>query len=150
MSERETTSAVSAWDPFRELDIFPRWSPFRGASPLQGLLDERAARWAPSMDISEDDDQFTITVELAGGNKDDVTLEIHENVLTIRGEKRSEREDKNEQRRYVERSYGSFSRSFGLPANANADGVHASFKDGVLTVTVPKREEAKPKAIAVK
>ena len=70
------------------------------------------------MDISEDDDQFSITLELAGGNKDDVTLEVHENVLTIRGEKRSEREDKSEQRRYVERSYGSFSRSFGLPGNA--------------------------------
>jgi HSP20 family protein len=102
------------------------------------------------MDISEDDDHYVITVELAGAKKDDVTIEVHEDVVTIRGEKRSEREEKEEQRRYVERTYGSFSRSFSLPGNANADAIRASFADGVLTVEIPKREEKKPKTISVK
>jgi HSP20 family protein len=70
--------------------------------------------------------------------------------MTIRGEKRSEREEKKEQSRWVERCYGSFSRSFTLPANSSADRVNASFKDGVLTVELPKVEAAKPKTIAVK
>ena len=102
------------------------------------------------MDVAEDDDQYVITLELAGASKDDVTIEAHDDVLTIRGEKRSEREEKEEHRRYVERTYGSFARSFSLPANANADAIRASFADGVLTVEVPKQAEKKPKTIAVK
>ena len=75
---------------------------------------------------------------------------MNDRVLTIRGEKRNEREEKKEQSRWVERSYGSFSRSFTLPSNAVADRVKAEFKDGVLTIEVPKAEEAKPKAITIR
>jgi len=81
---------------------------------------------------------------------DDVTVEMKDSVLTIRGEKRAEREEKKEQSRWVERSYGSFSRSFTLPANAASDRVKAEFKDGVLTIQVPKAEDAKPKVISIK
>ena len=88
-------------------------------------------------------------MELAGAKKEDVTVEAHDQVLTIRGEKSNERSDENEQRRYVERSFGTFSRSFTFPANADAESVKASFSDGVLTVEIAKREEAKPKTIAV-
>ena len=101
------------------------------------------------MDFSENDDKFVLTMELAGAKKEDVTVEAHENVLTIRGEKRSERTDENEQRRYIERSFGSFSRSFTLPTNADENSVDARFADGVLTVEIAKRAEAKPKTIAV-
>lgn len=150
MSDRPTTSALSTWDPFSELDLFSRFRPFRDSASMQALADAKSARWSPAIDIAEDDEQFTLTVELAGGKKEDVTVEVHDNLLTLRGEKRSEREEKNEHRRYVERSYGSFARSFTLPASANADAVNASFADGVLTVQIPKKEEIKPKTIAVK
>jgi HSP20 family protein len=102
------------------------------------------------VDISEDDGHYIVTAEVAGAKKDDVTVELEDNVLTIRGEKKSEREEKDEHRRYVERTYGSFSRSFSLPGNADPDRVEASIEDGVLTIEIGKREEAKPKTIAVK
>ena len=149
MSDETTKSSnLAPWDPFGDLESFSRWPRLGGLPALRSLLTESG--WAPAMDIAENDDHFVITMELAGANKDDVTVEAHENVLTIRGEKRSERTEENEQRRYVERRFGSFSRSFTLPANADADAVDANFTDGVLTVKVAKREEAKPKTIAVK
>jgi HSP20 family protein len=144
------TAEVTSWDPFRELDLFRSGWPFRDLpSQLRGNLGE-ATSWAPALDVTENDDKYAVAVELPGTNKDDVTVEVHENVLTIRGEKRDEREDENEQRRYVERTYGSFSRSFTLPSNAAGDRVNASFRNGVLTVEIPKSEEAKPSVIAVK
>jgi HSP20 family protein len=148
MSEN-TPAKRTTWDPFAELDLLSRWPGWGTLSSSQSLLRERAAAWAPPMDFAENDDRFVLTMELAGAKKEDVTVEAHENVLTIRGEKRSERTDENEQRRYVERSFGSFSRSFTLPTNADADSVEARFADGVLTVEIAKREEAKPKTIAV-
>ena len=150
MREKPITAA-SSWDPIRELELLRGWSPFRD-SPIRtkAFLDEAPTRWIPAMDVTENDDRYALTVELPGTKKEDVTVEFHENVLTIRGEKRNEREEEKEQRRYVERTYGSFSRSFTLPANAAGDRVRASFKDGVLTIEIPKREEAKPTVIAVK
>jgi HSP20 family protein len=145
-----TPSTVAPWDPFAEIDLFSRWPRFSGLPAMRSILNENAVVWSPAMDVSENDDQFVITMELAGGTKDDVTVETDDNVLTIRGEKRNERTDESEHRRYVERSFGSFSRSFTLPANADADSVNAQFSDGVLTVEIAKREEAKPKTIAVK
>ena len=107
--------------------------------------------WANVLgEIAEDESQYTVTAELPGVRKDDVHVEMSEGVLSIRGEKRSEREEKKEQRRYVERSYGTFSRSFTLPRDANPDRIDASFKDGVLTLTIPKSEEAKPRTINIK
>lgn len=76
--------------------------------------------------------------------------QLHDGILTIRGEKKSERDERKEKRRYVERSYGSFNRSFRLPGDADATRLEASFKDGVLTISIPKTEEPKPKTIAVK
>ncbi|MCA9510752.1 MAG: Hsp20/alpha crystallin family protein [Myxococcota bacterium] len=147
MAERESKSNVSVWDPFRDWSLFPRWSPL-GESLFAS--ERRAPSWAPAVDVSEGEKQYTVTVELPGARKEDVNVEVHEGVLTIRGEKRSEREEKDEHRRYVERSYGSFARSFSLPTNADAEAVHASFQEGVLTVEVPKRDEAKPRSVSVK
>jgi HSP20 family protein len=137
------------WTPFREL-FAPGWRMPRFFEEMFGPRGGRAGRWAPAVDITEDDQKYVITAELPGTTKDDVHVEVHDNVMTIRGEKRSEREEKKEQSRWVERSYGSFSRSFTLPANAAADRVNASFKDGVLTVELPKVEAAKPKVIPVR
>jgi HSP20 family protein len=142
-------------DPFAELDLFERTSPFRRTSPWR-LLDElmgeapRAGRgFAPAVDVAESTDEYVVTAELPGAKPEDVTVELHEGVLTLRGEKRSERDESTEHSRYVERVFGSFSRSFSLPQNANGEKVQASFSDGVLTLRIPKREEAKPRTIAI-
>ena len=144
-------------DPFAELELFERTSPFRrGAATPWRLLDEflgelpRAGRgFAPAVDVAESTDEYVVTAELPGAKPEDVTVELHEGVLTLRGEKRSERDEHKEHARYVERVFGSFSRSFSLPQNANGEKVQASFNDGVLTLRVPKREEAKPRTIAI-
>ncbi len=149
MTENQPSSLVP-WDPFRELEAFPRLRSLASLPSLRHLFPEPAGGWTPAMDVAEDDDQFIVTMELAGAKKEDVTVEAHDHVLTIRGEKRSERTEEKEHRRYVERTFGSFSRSFTLPANADPDAVEATFSDGVLTVKIAKREEAKPKTIAVK
>ncbi len=154
----EPARSVTTWEPFAELRD---WSPFGGGFPklfdrFLREMDEDwpAARgrrgWFPALDVHEDDGQYAITVELPGAKKDDVTVEFSEGMLTIRGEKKSEREEKKEKRRFVERRYGTFSRSFTLPPDADADHIDASFKDGVLTLTIPKTEEAKPRTVAIK
>ena len=148
--------SVARRDPFAEL---AEWRPLFG--PLfgregRGLLDEIWGRsafgraLAPSVDISEDDGHYVVSAELPGTKREDVTVELQGDVLTIRGEKRNEREEKKEKRRFVERSYGTFSRSFTLPADADGERVSASFKDGVLTVTIAKRPEAKPRVVDIK
>jgi HSP20 family protein len=101
------------------------------------------------VDIAEDDESFVVTAEVPGAKPEDVTVEVHEGVLTLRGEKKSEREEKREHARYVERTYGSFSRSFRLPDNADGERVGATFKDGVLSLQIPKREEAKPRTVHI-
>jgi len=140
-------------DPFAELDLFRDWDrPLHLSRLLRDAFRGigESGRWLPPVDIGEGDAGYTITVELPGAKKDDVSVECHENVLTIKGEKRSEREEKDEHRHYVERSYGSFSRSFTLPSDALCDQVKATFRDGVLSVEVPKAEETKPKVVDIK
>ena len=138
-------------DPFGELDI---WRPF-GLGPWR-LLDELAGEGArgravsPPVDVTEDEDAYHVTAEVPGMKAEDVTVEVHDGVLTLRGEKRSEREEKSEHARYVERTYGSFSRSFRLPENADVDQVEAKCKDGVLSLAIPKRAEAKPRTVKIK
>jgi HSP20 family protein len=154
MAENKERS-VARRDPFAEL---ADWRPFFG--PLLGregrnLLEEvwgrsAAGRLAPSVDISEDDENYIVTAELPGTKREDVTVELEDDVLTIRGEKRNERDEKKEKRRIVERSYGTFSRSFTLPANADGEKVSAKFDNGVLTVTIAKRPETKPRVVDIK
>lgn len=148
MTEKSPVS-IEKWDPFRELDPFQGWPSMRLLGGPRTSAFPASARWSPSMDVAENDDHYVVTVELAGAKKDDVHVEVEDNVVTIRGEKRSEREEENEQRRYTERCYGAFSRSFSLPSNANADEIKASFEDGVLKVEIGKRDEPKAKAIQV-
>lgn len=153
MAEKESRSPTR-WDPLAELEGLSSWSPLRElmrAPRWSGLAEELGKRGMPmpAIDITEDDDEYVVTAELPGSRKEDVTLELHEGVLTLRGEKRNEREEKKEQRRYVERSYGSFSRSFTLPPNVDPDRISASFKEGVLSITLPKTPEAKPRTVSI-
>ncbi len=154
------TRGVVRWDPFRELEELTRGWPFRelqGRRRFGRLLDEifgeaPVARGglSPALDITESDTEYVVTIELPGVKKEDLSVEMNEGILSIHGEKKSEREEKKERTHWVERTYGSFSRAFTLPPNAASDRIDASFKDGVLTLKIAKTEAAKPKTIAVK
>jgi len=147
------------WNPTRELATWP--SDLFGIQRemnrmfdgfFRGTTDEDStlAAWTPAVDIAERDDAYLVKVELPGVNKDEVKITLESNILTIRGEKKQEQETKKENYHRVERSYGSFQRSFTLPTTVKSDKIDASYKDGVLMVTLPKAEEAKPKQIEVR
>ena len=106
--------------------------------------------WSPAVDVYEDENAYLIKVDLPEVSRDDVKVSLNENTLSISGERRVENEQKRENYHCVERSYGQFFRSFTLPPNINPEAINAQFKDGVLRLTLPKREEAKPKQIEVK
>jgi HSP20 family protein len=105
--------------------------------------------WAPSVDVAEDESGYRLVAELPGVNKDDVKISLTEGLLTIRGEKKSAVKNEGETWHRVERSYGSFERSFRLTAPVDAGKVKARYENGVLTVLVPKAEEAKPREISI-
>jgi len=140
----------AARDPFavlrREIDgLFDGFLSGFGA-PARGL-----EAFNPSVDVAENDKEIRITAELPGVEEKDVEVSLSGNGITIRGEKRAEKEEKGEERYRLERSYGAFRRSFSLPCEVDAGKAAASFKKGVLTVTLPKSAEAaKTKKIAVK
>ena len=112
----------------------------------RGLLE---GEWAPSVDVAETDNEVVVTAELPGVEQDDVDITITDDVLTLKGEKKEEKEVKEKNYHRIERSYGSFQRSVSLPAGVQADKAKATYKDGVLHITVPKTEEAKPKQIKI-
>lgn len=143
---------LAKWDPFREmeemLDPYSRsldW-PFRGGRSLN----TKGADWAPRVDISETDAEFCIKADVPGIKREDVKINIEDHILSISGENKQEKEEKGEKFHRVERFYGSFRRSFTLPENVNEEKIEANFKDGLLTLTIPKTEAAKPKSIEVK
>jgi HSP20 family protein len=136
--------------PFFELERWKPWEPLLGAGDPFSDWPRRLAAVAPPIDISESDDRYVIRAELPGVAKADVSVELEEGVLRIRGEKRSRRDEKGEKGRHLECTYGSFSRSFSLPRDADADAITAEFREGVLEIGVAKRPESKPRQIAVK
>ena len=105
--------------------------------------------WSPRVNVNETDNEITIDVELPGIDKKDVKVEVKDNILSISGERKNEKKTENAESRRVERHYGKFERTFGLPDTVEADNVSAKYKDGVLVLTLPKTEKAKPKEIAV-
>ena len=141
------------WDPFVELEdvskhlnrIFGRF-PAR-IEPSRELL--TMADWAPSVDITETDTAYVIKGEIPGVNKEDVKVNIEDGMLTMSGERKQEKEEKDKKFHRIERSYGSFMRSFRLPDNVDETAVKAEFKDGMLNVTLPKSAKAKAKSINV-
>ena len=111
---------------------------------------ENSGIWSPSVDVREDEHNFVIVAELPGMAKEDIDLEVEQNTLAIKGERKFERQDEGESYHFVERSYGSFYRSFRLPKNVDGDAISAEYKDGLLTVTLPKKAEVKPKKVQIK
>jgi HSP20 family protein len=132
-----------------------RWTPFtetaRLTSAMNRLFDAgyAGAAWTPAIDVAEDADKITLTADLPGMTQAGLDIQIDKDVLTLRGERKLEREAEGEHYRRYERVSGSFARSFQLPPTVDTEGVSASMKDGVLTLVLPKRAEAKPRQIKV-
>ena len=148
-------NAVTRWDPFKELeDMQSRLNTLFGRAPVRKNGDKEealtVAEWAPLVDITEDDKEYLIKAELPEVKKEDIKLTVDEDVLTITGERKYEKEEKGKKYHRVERAYGSFMRSFTLPEDADGSKVSADCKDGLLKVHLPKSERAKPKSIEVK
>jgi HSP20 family protein len=141
------------WRPFREISRLRRemdrlWEDYFG--PGRRALRPMEMEFAPAVDVKETADQVVVKAEVPGIDAKDINISVTGDVLTIKGEKKSEREEKEENYHLVERSYGSFSRSLVLPAAVDMDKIEAKYDKGVLTVTCPKKEEVKPKAIEIK
>jgi HSP20 family protein len=139
-----------------------RWEPFRGAATLQeqvnrlfGNVLEHSAEesnltsWAPAVDIYETEHELVVKADLPEVNAKDLDIRVENNILTIRGERKFEKKVNEENYLRVERAYGAFSRSFSLANTVNSEAIKADYQNGVLTLTIPKREEAKPKQIKV-
>ena len=145
---------LTRWEPVGELTklrdqmdrMFEDWPRVFGRR-----IDEEGLRgaWMPAVDIRETKDAFDVTAELPGIDAKDVDVSVQENTLTIRGERRREEVKENETVHRIEREYGVFERSFTLPRSADAEKIQASYREGVLSLTVPKREEAKPKSLKI-
>lgn len=145
---------LTRWtDPFRELQSFQNqvnrifndtFAPF-----ASGREEGMTAAWAPPVDIAESKDSLVFTVELPGFKQEELVLNVENGVLTLEGERRFEKKTDEKSFHRVERSYGRFIRSFSLPVNVDPERISASLNEGVLTVEIPKREEAKPKSIPI-
>lgn len=141
------------WNPINELsDVQNRLSTLFGRSPARGDGNGGfgLADWAPPVDITEDDKGFLIQAELPDVKKEDIKVSIENGVLHIRGERQSEKEESNKTYHRIERSYGSFERTFNLPETTKPESMTAEYKDGLLTLRIPKSEETVSKAIEVK
>ena len=148
------TNTLTRWNPLRELEDFQNriLGAFNPTSARRGNGQDSLAlpEWMPVVDIAEDDKEYLITAELPEVKKDDVKVTVENGVLTITGERKFEKEENNKKWHRVERSYGSFARTFALPDNGDAAKVNAEFKDGMLKVRIAKSEAARPKQIEVK
>jgi len=143
--------AVGRWDPFRDLmSIQNELNRLFGRTYAGSDSGTTAGAWVPPLDIFETKDRYVVNVELAGVAPDSVELSVEDSTLTIKGERGFYLDVPEEAFHRVERRYGPFARSLTLPPTANADRIEASFDKGVLTIQVPKGEEAKPKKIAIK
>jgi HSP20 family protein len=147
-------SAITRWDPFRELDeLQNRLSTLFGRAPVRkdGEREEKMTLvdWAPLVDVIEHEKEYVIKAELPEIKREDVKVTVQDDVLTIAGERTREKEEKGKKFHRIERAYGSFSRSFTLPEDADPAKVSAEFKNGVLNVHLAKSEKAKPKTVEV-
>jgi HSP20 family protein len=138
------------WSPLREFDdLFNRYNRIFGT--LVPADEDRtvASQWRPTANVSETDTEYLVKAELPGVEKKDVEVTLEEGVLTIRGERRYEKNHDTEKQHRVESFYGTFARSFTVPADVDVTRIEAESKDGILTIHLPKAEQKKPKAIDV-
>jgi len=137
-----------------------RWNPMRNLISLPNEIDrffgdfglnlrDFHTVWKPHVDLSESEDLYEVKAELPGMKKEDIKVEVHDNVLTLTGEKKQEEKSDKKNYHRIESSYGKFERFFRLPKEVKAEDIKANYKNGILTIDIPKVEETKPKEIAV-
>ena len=144
--------AVVRWDPFRDLSLIQdRMNRLFEDTGRGWRSDEPAATttWSPAVDIFETEGEIVVKAELPGMERKDITLNLEKNILTLRGERRFEKETKDDNYHRIERSYGTFSRAFSIPATVDEENIRADYKDGVLKIVLPKKEQSKPKQIRI-
>jgi len=142
--------SIVTWTPFRELeDVLNRYSRVGSRGVFSGSNDAESSEWRPAANISETDKEYIIRAELPEVSKEDVDVSVHDGVITIKGERRFEKADDSEKTHRIESFYGSFARSFSLPADVDEENIRAQSKDGVLRVHLPKAAIQKAKAIEV-
>lgn len=146
------------------MTVLTRWEPFREFATLQDRMNRlfresyndagrdeslTTSSFAPAVDVYEDEHKVTLKIEVPGIEEKDIDVRVENNTLTVQGERKIEREEKEENYRRVERQYGSFTRTFTLPQTVDTENVSASYDKGVLKISLPKKAEAKPKQIKV-
>jgi HSP20 family protein len=146
------------------MTVLTRWEPFREFSTLQDRMNRlfresyndagrdeslMSTNFAPAVDVYEDEHKVTLKIEVPGIEEKDIDVRVENNTLTVQGQRKIEKEEKEENYRRVERQYGSFTRTFTLPQTVDAESVSANYDKGVLKITLPKKAEAKPKQIKV-
>ncbi|HXH50472.1 MAG TPA: Hsp20/alpha crystallin family protein [Terriglobia bacterium] len=145
--------SIIRWEPFRDLvstqDHFNQLFNDTFARAFGDQQEASPGAWIPPVDIYETGDSLVLKAELPGINTDDVEIRVEDSTLYLKGERKFEKEAKEENLHRVERSYGTFTRSFALPNTIDADKVKAEYENGILTLTLPKREEAKPRTIKI-
>lgn len=146
---------ITRWNPLRDMEQMQKRMASLWSSPLSLINDEAdetllASEWSPRVDITEDDREFVVKAEVPDIKREDVKITVENQLLTMAGERRQEKEEKNKKYHRIEREYGSFTRSFSLPANVAADKVTADFKDGILQVHLPKDGKGARKSIEIK
>lgn len=150
--------ALSNWNPLRELEDFQNriLGAFHPVPPARDGTNSRSSSraltdWVPLVDITENDESYTITAELPQVQKDDVKVTVENGTLTVTGERKFEKEEGDKKKYHrVERAYGCFARSFALPEDSDVSNIDAQFKDGMLNIRIAKSEAARPKQIEVK
>jgi len=144
--------AVVRWDPFRDLNMLQdRMNRLFDDAGRTWRTDEPAATttWSPAVDIFETEGEIVVKAELPGMDRKDIALNLEKNVLTLRGERRFTKEAKDDNYHRIERSYGAFSRAFSIPATVDEEKINADYKEGVLKIVLPKKEQVKPKQIRI-
>jgi len=145
--------SITRWDPFRDLSILQermnRVFEDAAGRGWKGEEPSPTTSWSPAVDIYETDNQIMVQAELPGIEKKDIALQLENNVLTLKGERRFEKETKQENYHRIERSYGGFSRAFTIPTIVDEEKIRADYKDGILKIELPKKEQVKSKQIKI-
>jgi len=144
--------AITRWDPFRELNVLQdRMNRLFDDAGRGWRADEPASTttWSPAVDIFETENEIIVKAELPGVDRKDIALHLENNVLTLKGDRKFEKETKEENYHRIERAYGAFSRAFSIPATVDEEKIRADYHDGILKIALPKKEAVRPKQIKI-
>jgi HSP20 family protein len=148
LRNEEAAMNITRWEPFREMEeAFRHYSPFFSRALRRG--GEEGYVWTPVANVTETDKEFLIKAELPDVKKEDINVNVADGAITLSGERKYEKEQKNENEIRIESFYGTFARTFALPENVDTDAIEAETKDGVLRIRIPKMEEAKSKPVKI-